>query len=118
MTSYCRSDILQQSFDFIMSPGGKMVPEDPNPGPLKLKTVADGFILHNVTGIRAHVVSRLDRKGYDITKRRSPFPPNWLVNSLMEHGTSWAACCPYWTNSVCQRFRTLGFPSRSSPDLP
>ncbi|KAG2135913.1 glycoside hydrolase family 47 protein [Suillus bovinus] len=56
------------SFDFIMSPGGKVVPEDPNPSPLKLKTVADGFILHNVTGIRAHVVSRLDRKGYDITK--------------------------------------------------
>ncbi|KAG1892556.1 glycoside hydrolase family 47 protein [Suillus subluteus] len=56
------------SFDFIMSPGGKMVPEDPNPGPLKLKAVADGFILHNVTGIRAHIVSRLDRKGYDITK--------------------------------------------------
>lgn len=56
------------SFDFIMSPGGKMVPEDPNPSPLKLKTVADGFILYNVTGIRAHIVSRLDRKGYDITK--------------------------------------------------
>ncbi|KAG1753952.1 glycoside hydrolase family 47 protein [Suillus paluster] len=56
------------SFDFIMSPGGKMVSEDPNPGPLKLKAVADGFILHNVTGIRAHIVSRLDRKGYDITK--------------------------------------------------
>ncbi|KAG0709546.1 glycoside hydrolase family 47 protein [Suillus ampliporus] len=56
------------SFDFIMSPGSKMVAEDPNPGPLKLKAVADGFILHNVTGIRAHIVSRLDRKGYDITK--------------------------------------------------
>ncbi|KAG1755785.1 glycoside hydrolase family 47 protein [Suillus lakei] len=56
------------SFDFIMSPGGKMVPEDPNPGPHKLKAVADGFILHNVTGIRTHIVSRLDRKGYDITK--------------------------------------------------
>jgi mannosidase alpha-like ER degradation enhancer 1 len=56
-----------------MSPGGKIIPEDPNPGPLKLKTVADGFIIHNVTGIRAHIVSRLDRKGYDITKRKASF---------------------------------------------
>ncbi len=32
-------------------------------------TVADGFIIHNVTGIRAHIVSRMDGKGYDVTKR-------------------------------------------------
>lgn len=73
MTSHHRSDILHQSYDFIMSPGGKTVPEDPNPGSVKLKAVADGFILHNVTGIRARIVSRLDGKGYDITKRMSYF---------------------------------------------
>jgi mannosidase alpha-like ER degradation enhancer 1 len=58
-----------------MSPGGKSVSEDPNPGPLKLKAVTDGFILHNMSGIRAHIVSRLDGKGYDITKRMVYFPP-------------------------------------------
>ncbi|OJA16963.1 hypothetical protein AZE42_00582 [Rhizopogon vesiculosus] len=70
------------SFDFIMSPGGKSVPEDPNPGPLKLKAVADGFILHNVTGIRAHIVSRLDGKGYDITKRMTYFLLQRIANSF------------------------------------
>ena len=35
----------------------------------KMVTVSDGFLVHNVTGIRVHIVSRLDGKGYDITKR-------------------------------------------------
>lgn len=52
-----------------MSPGGRVVTEDPNPGNQKLQLVADGFLLQNITGIRAHIVSRLDGKGYDITKR-------------------------------------------------
>lgn len=82
MTSHHRSDILHQSYDFIMSPGGKTVPEDPNPGPVKLKAVADGFILHNVTGIRTRIVSRLDGKGYDITKRMSYFLLQRIINSF------------------------------------
>lgn len=52
-----------------MSPGGRVVSEDPNPGSQKLQLVADGILLQNITGIRAHIVSRLDGKGYDITKR-------------------------------------------------
>ena len=52
-----------------MSSEGHVVREDPNPGIHKLRPVADGFVLQNVTGIRAHIVSRLDGKGYDITKR-------------------------------------------------
>ena len=47
-----------------------MVPEDPHPGVDKLVTVQDGYILQNVSGIRTRVVSRLDGKGYDITKRK------------------------------------------------
>ena len=30
-----------------------------------------GYLIHNITGIRAHIVSRLDGKGYDITRRAS-----------------------------------------------
>ncbi|KAG6378813.1 glycoside hydrolase family 47 protein [Boletus reticuloceps] len=56
------------TYNFIMSPGGGVVPEDLNPGYQKLQLVAEGFLLQNITGIRAHVVSRLDGKGYDITK--------------------------------------------------
>lgn len=32
--------------------------------------VSDGYVLHNVTGIRTHIVSRMDGKGYDVTKRQ------------------------------------------------
>ena len=28
-----------------------------------------GYLIHNITGIRAHIVTRLDGKGYDITRR-------------------------------------------------
>ena len=52
-----------------MSARGLAVPEDPNPGIHKLLPVADGFVLQNVTGIRAHIVRRLDGGGYDITQR-------------------------------------------------
>lgn len=45
------------------------MPEDVNPSAAKLVPVADGFIVQNVTGIRTHIVNRLDGKGYDITKR-------------------------------------------------
>lgn len=45
--------------------------EDSHPSADKLVTVSDGYLLHNVSGIRARVVSRLDGKGYDVTKRMS-----------------------------------------------
>lgn len=40
-----------------------------HPAADKLVSVPDGYLLRNVTGIRAHIVSRLDGKGYDVTKR-------------------------------------------------
>ncbi|CAL1702197.1 unnamed protein product [Somion occarium] len=56
------------SYNFILSPSGKVVPEDLHPTSQKIITVPDGYILQNVSGIRTHIVSRLDGKGYDITK--------------------------------------------------
>ncbi|PCH41185.1 glycoside hydrolase family 47 protein [Wolfiporia cocos MD-104 SS10] len=56
------------SYDFILSPNGQNIPEDMNPGAGKLGFLPDGYILHNISGIRAHIVSRLDGQGYDITK--------------------------------------------------
>ncbi|KAI6003911.1 glycoside hydrolase family 47 protein [Pisolithus albus] len=50
------------------SHGGYEVTEDLNPGIDKLRLVGDGFVIQNVTGIRAHIVSRLDGRGYDITR--------------------------------------------------
>ncbi|TDL29347.1 alpha-mannosidase [Rickenella mellea] len=56
------------SYDFVLSASGKAVSEDPTPSPRKLLEVRDGWIMQNVTGIRTHIVSRLDGKGYDIVK--------------------------------------------------
>ncbi|OSX60455.1 glycoside hydrolase family 47 protein [Postia placenta MAD-698-R-SB12] len=56
------------SYDFILSAGGQYVPEDFDPSPDKLAPVRDGYILYNISGIRAHIVNRLDGKGYDLTK--------------------------------------------------
>ncbi|KAI0786390.1 alpha-mannosidase [Abortiporus biennis] len=56
------------SYDFILSPAGEVVPEDIHPSPNKLSTRSDGFLLQNVSGIRTRIVSRLDGRGYDVTK--------------------------------------------------
>lgn len=37
----------------------------------KVTPVSDGYIVQNVSGLRARIVSRLDGKGYDVTKRSS-----------------------------------------------
>ncbi|KAF7795859.1 hypothetical protein EIP86_007026 [Pleurotus ostreatoroseus] len=56
------------TYEFILSPHGDSVAEDPHPNADKLVVVSDGYLLQNVSGIRARVVNRLDRKGYDVTK--------------------------------------------------
>ncbi|KAG5650212.1 hypothetical protein H0H81_000301 [Sphagnurus paluster] len=56
------------AYDVILTPNGKNVAEDLSPSLLKLGILSDGFVLQNVTGIRAHIVRRLDGKGYDIRK--------------------------------------------------
>ncbi|TCD71285.1 alpha mannosidase-like protein [Steccherinum ochraceum] len=56
------------SYDFILSADGQNIPEDFHPSHEKVEAVADGYMLHDVAGIRAHIVSRLDGKGYDVTQ--------------------------------------------------
>ncbi|THV08639.1 alpha mannosidase-like protein [Dendrothele bispora CBS 962.96] len=56
------------SYDFILSPHGKNAKEDLSPSLIKLAPARDGFIINNVTGVRTHIVRRLDGKGYDIRK--------------------------------------------------
>ncbi|KAF9534836.1 alpha mannosidase-like protein [Crepidotus variabilis] len=56
------------SFEFILAPHGRTVPEDLSPSLVKLAVVQDGYVIHNVTGIRTHIVQRLDGKGYDVRK--------------------------------------------------
>ncbi|KAI0698930.1 alpha-mannosidase [Cytidiella melzeri] len=56
------------TYNFLLSADGSSTPEDLHPGPHKLVAVSDGYILQNLTGVRAHIVSRMDGKGYDVTK--------------------------------------------------
>ncbi|KAJ7228743.1 alpha mannosidase-like protein [Mycena pura] len=56
------------AYDFILSANAKPVPEDLSPSRIKLDKVDDGFIIHNVTGIRIHIVQSIDGKGYNIRK--------------------------------------------------
>ncbi|KAF8639955.1 hypothetical protein AX17_001205 [Amanita inopinata Kibby_2008] len=56
------------SYDFVLSANGRTVPEDLSPSLLKLAISPDGYVINNITGIRTHIVRRLDGKGYDISK--------------------------------------------------
>lgn len=67
----CLLSDVSQSYDFVLSAHGTSVPEDLSPSSQKLFEVQDGFVLQNVTGIRTHIVSRLDGKGYDIVRCKS-----------------------------------------------
>ena len=62
--------------------------EDVSPSLKKLYEVDDGFVLQNITGIRAHIVSRLDGKGYDLVKCQS-FRPPCLLKARLNVFTQW-----------------------------
>ncbi|KAL0949741.1 hypothetical protein HGRIS_009781 [Hohenbuehelia grisea] len=56
------------SYNFVLSTDGKAVPEDVSPSAQKISVITGGYVVNNITGIRTHIVRRLDGKGYDITK--------------------------------------------------
>lgn len=59
-----------QTYEFILASNGRPIPEDPR-AYRKVTQVVDGFVVQNVTGLRTRIVSRMDGKGYDVTKRKS-----------------------------------------------
>ncbi|CAK5275566.1 unnamed protein product [Mycena citricolor] len=63
-----RPNVNLFAYDYVLSPHGKVIAEDLSPSRLKLDIRDDGFILHNVTGVRIHIVQRLDGRGYDVRK--------------------------------------------------
>ncbi|PPQ77269.1 hypothetical protein CVT25_010851 [Psilocybe cyanescens] len=63
-----RPKVDPYSYEFILAGNGKSVPEDLSPSLLKLGVQQDGYIIHNVSGIRTQIVQRLDGQGYDIRK--------------------------------------------------
>ncbi|KIM46267.1 glycoside hydrolase family 47 protein [Hebeloma cylindrosporum] len=63
-----RPKVQPYTFEFVLAPNGRSVPEDLSPSLLKLAIVPDGYVIHNVTGVRTQIVQRLDGTGYDIRK--------------------------------------------------
>ncbi|KAF8913826.1 alpha mannosidase-like protein [Gymnopilus junonius] len=63
-----KPNVEPYTYEFILSPHGKPVAEDLSPSLVKVGILADGYIIHNVTGIRTQIVQRLDGQGYDIRK--------------------------------------------------
>jgi mannosidase alpha-like ER degradation enhancer 1 len=62
---------FSKSYDFILSVTGTAVIEDLSPSHTKVAVIENGYLVHNITGIRAHIVSRMDGRGYDLTKRKA-----------------------------------------------
>lgn len=57
-----------QTIEYLLSAEGGSVVEDPSPGAHKLKRVSDGYLISNINGIRIEVTTRMDGRGYDISK--------------------------------------------------
>lgn len=59
-----------QTYDFFLAKEGTKVTEDTSVISLQSKVFpwVDGLLLQNASGVRIHATSRLDGKGYDITK--------------------------------------------------
>lgn len=67
-TNSILTKLREKSMDFILSSDGSTVPEDSSPDSTKLYMVNDGYVITNMTGIRAFLTTRLDGRGYDITR--------------------------------------------------
>src|SRR5258706_7876076 len=59
-----------QTYDFFLAPEGTRVTEDTSVTSLQSKLFpwVDGLLFQNASGVRIHATSRLDGRGYDITK--------------------------------------------------
>jgi mannosidase alpha-like ER degradation enhancer 1 len=69
-----------QTYDFFLAKEGTRVTEDTSAISLQSKVFPwmDGLLFQDVSGVRIHATSRLDGKGYDITK--SAFARDLFVN--------------------------------------
>ncbi|KAG8727947.1 alpha mannosidase-like protein, partial [Ceratobasidium sp. 428] len=57
----------EYSFDYILSIDGSVTEADKNLGPSKVHRVEGGFMVRNITGIKARMTARMDGQGYDVT---------------------------------------------------
>lgn len=73
---------------------------------MKLELLPDGFIIHNVTGIRTQIVQRLDGRGYDI-RRCEHSVVRLQQNSYFYHSGS--LCCQTWPHRLYQRLDDLPY---------
>jgi hypothetical protein len=60
-----------------------VVKEDISPGPEKIREVPDGYMILNISGVRLQVTARIDRTGYDVTRRKSFTMPSLFVTESL-----------------------------------
>ncbi|KAL5530319.1 hypothetical protein ACEPAF_6576 [Sanghuangporus sanghuang] len=103
------------SYDFVLSADGRHTEEDPSPSHQKLFEVHDGFMIQNVSGIRTHIVSRLDGKGYDIVKL-AQYPVR-RGQTVYINDTS-LQLAPLKSAAPAELYGSEGFPAGRAPDVP
>ncbi|QRW05174.1 glycoside hydrolase family 47 protein [Ceratobasidium sp. AG-Ba] len=67
---YGRCEVPQAeeySFDYVLSIDGSVTEADKNLGPSKVHRVEGGFMIRNITGVKARMTARIDGQGYDVT---------------------------------------------------
>jgi hypothetical protein len=83
------------------------VVEDVSPGSGKLSLVSGGFVLHNMTGIRIHIVRKLDGTGYNIAKSMTLSVIVLITHRLTLYGQLghiWSEEAKLYTSTIPQFF--------------
>ncbi|KAJ1311042.1 hypothetical protein OPQ81_009547 [Rhizoctonia solani] len=57
----------EYSFDYVLSIDGTVTEADKNLSSSKVHRVEGGFMIRNITGVRARMTARMDGQGYDVT---------------------------------------------------
>ncbi|KEP55137.1 ER degradation-enhancing alpha-mannosidase-like protein [Rhizoctonia solani 123E] len=57
----------EYSFDYVLSIDGLVTEADKNLSSSKVHRVEGGFMVRNITGVRARMTARMDGQGYDVT---------------------------------------------------
>ncbi|CAE6381543.1 unnamed protein product [Rhizoctonia solani] len=62
-----QTPLTPKSFDYVLSIDGLVTEADKNLSSSKVHRVEGGFMVRNITGVRARMTARMDGQGYDVT---------------------------------------------------
>ncbi|CAE6522002.1 unnamed protein product [Rhizoctonia solani] len=62
-----QTPLTPKSFDYVLSIDGTVTEADKNLSSSKVHRVEGGFMVRNITGVKARMTARMDGQGYDVT---------------------------------------------------